>query len=401
MTPPISGPSLGMALLALAVAVAFVRRRGGLGLLTGAVALVWAIRWFLNAPIEQLGPLLVSVDGPGLTAGLGAVVGCALGRGRARAGLAACLLAAGLFADLRFGISILCVAWLATAWVHAPPRRVMAGSVVVLALLVGAWWLGAGPLHALPPTRSIVQLRVLGAWGAGLIPVLLLPGAARSAALLAWTWGLLRFVAPLCPEAFALITPGLRWLAVGIAALGAVLMLRRRMVAPIALVACAGAWLGIATGTALGLGGAALLLAGGAIGLTLTQRDGRIGGLFAFASPALLVGLFWITWAANTVVGPVPLGGWAVAVAAAAGVSLIAALFGPRQPLEGARGLILGVGMASVLGVGAIGTGRLPGSETVAAQVGRRGIPPDDRFGWRRVEWLERFRPQPADAGLD
>lgn len=401
MTLPVSGPSLGMALLALAVAVAFVRHRAGLGLLTGAVLIVWAIRWFLAAPLEQLGPITVGVDGPGLTVALGAVTGCALGRGRARAGIAACLLAAGIFADVRLGMTALAVAWCAVAAAHADPRRLMIGSLFVGAALVGAWWLGAGRLDALPQLRSIVQLRVLGVYAAVLIPVLLLPGAARSAGLLAWTWGLVRYVAPLCPEAVQLIGPGLRWLALALALLGAVLMATRRAIAPIALVATAGAWIGMSTGTAMGIGGAALLIAAGAIGLTLAQRDGRIGGLLAFASPATVAGVLWVVHASRTAVGPVEFGGWAIGIAGAAGVALIATVFGRRLPLEGPRGLVIGGVIGAAIGLGPLVTQRLPGADTVAAQVSRRGIPPDDRFGWRRVQWLERFRPQPADAGVD
>lgn len=401
MSPVVSGPSLGMALLALGIAVAFVRHRAGLGLITGAVLLVWAIRWFIAAPLEQLGPLTVGVDGVGLTAALGAVAGCALGRGRARAGIAVSLLAAALMADLRFGVSALAIAWGGAAAVHAGPKRLMIGSLFVGTVVVGAWWLGAGRLDALPPLRGVVQLRILGVYAAAVIPALLLPGAARMAGLLAWTFGLVRFVAPLCPEAVALVGPGLRWLALGVATLGAALMVLRRPIPPIGLIACAGAWMGLATGTALGVGGAALLLAAGALGLPLVQRDPRIGGLLAFASPATVAGLLWVVHATGTAVGPVSFAGWTLGIAAAAAVALVGAALAPRAPLVGGRGLALGITLGAALGLGPLLGRPLPGAEEIAAQVGRRGIPPDDRFGWRRVQWLEGFRPQPADAGVD
>ncbi|MGK0362598.1 MAG: hypothetical protein ACI9U2_004919 [Bradymonadia bacterium] len=404
IAPMVAGPSLGMAVLALAIAVAFVRHRAGLGLLVGAVAFTWAIRWVFNAPLEVLGPLAVGVDGPGLTVALAAVGACAIGQGRGRSGLAATLLAACLIVDVRLGLIALGLAWTAAAWIHAGPRRTIIGATLIALALLGLLWLasqlGIGRLDALPPIRSTPQVVILGVYAGLLIPALLLPGAARSAGLLGWTWGLMRFVAPLCPETLQLITPGLRWLAITVAILGAVLMVRGRRIAPIALVTMAGAVLALGTRAELGITAAALLLASGALGVALVRLDTRLGGVIAFLSPALIVGLSAATYATWTAVGPVAVGPWVTGVVGAAGVCLLAVLWAPRREIERPRSLLFGAALSVCLGVAPLLGGPLPGASTVAAQAGRRAIPPDDRLGWRRVQWLESFRKAPADAGV-
>lgn len=289
------------------------------------------------------------------------------------------------------------------AWIHAGPRRTIIGGTLIALALVALFWLahtlGIGRLDALPPIRSTTQVIVLGIYGGLLLPVLMLPGAARSAGLLGWTWGLMRFVAPLCPETLQLIMPGLRWLAIAVAILGAVLMVRGRRIAPIALVTMAGAALALGTRTDLGITAAALLLASGALGIALVRIDARVGGVIAFVSPALIVGLIAATYGAWTAVGPVAVGPWVTGVVCAAGVCLLGVIWAPRNPTERPRSLIFGAVLSLCLGAAPLIAGPLPGASTVAAQAGRRAIPPDDRLGWRRVHWLERFRKAPADAG--
>lgn len=398
-----SGPGLGVALLALSLAVSLVRHRAGLGLLLGGCVVAWLIRWGLVAPVEGLGPLLVQVDGVGLTWAIGAATGCALATGRGRAGLAACAVGAGLLLDARWGLTLLGVAWFGAAWMHAPPRRVVIGGSLVCLGVMALWWLGVGRLTDLPPMRSVVQLRVLAGYGVLLVPVLCLPGAARSAGLLAWTFGWLRFMTPICPEAVQIIGPGLRWLAVALAALGVVLMWRGRRVAPIALVAVGGALLAGLTQTALGQSSAALLLASGGIGLALAHREARMSGGLALVSPAWLAGLIGATHAGLTAVRSVDLGPWMLTVDGAALLCLIGLVFAPRAPLPRRQVLVLGLGILTLLGAPSLLGHTLPGAEQVAARTDRRALPPDDRFGWRRVESLRRYRPEPPppDAGVE
>lgn len=400
---PVSGPSLGFAVLLLGVAVAFVRHRAGLGLLVGAVAATWGIRWFFNAPFEVLGPIAVTVDGAGLTVALAAVSGCALGAGRGRAGMAAAVLAACLLVDVRLGLTALAIAWTTAAWIHAGPRRTLIGGLIIALTLVAFFWLstalGIGRIDQLPPIRSTTQVLILSGYAALLIPALLLPGAARSAGLLGWVWGLMRFIAPLCPETMQLIAPGLRWLALAVALLGAVLMLRGRRVAPIALVTLAAAVLAMGTRTDLGVTAGALLLASGALGVALIRLNPRVGGAIAFVSPALLVGLLAATYATFTVVGPVQTGLWMTGVAAAGGACLLGVLWAPASAITRPRALIWGAVVSTCLGAAPLLAGPIPGAEAIAAQAERRAIPADDRLGWRRVQWLERFRERPADAG--
>lgn len=398
-----STPSLGFALLVLSVAVAFVRHRAGLGLLLGGCLVAWTIRWFIVAPIEAIEPLILQIDGVGLTWAIGAVAGCALGRGRGRAGLAACAVGAGLLMDARWGLTLMGVGWFGAAISTTTPRRTLIGGSVICLGLIALWWLGIGRLPELPPLRSIVQLRVLGGYGVMLIAVLCLPGAARAAGLLAWTFGLLRFVTPICPEAVQIVGPGLRWMASAVALLGAGLMWRGYRVVPVACVAVGGAGLGLLTQTTLGVSSASLLLAAGCIGLALAMRQPRVGGGLALISPAWAAGLIGVTYACNTAVRPVDLSAWMWAVDGAALACVFGLFFAPRAPVANRRVLALGMGVTCVLGAPALLGHQLPGAQVTAAATERRALPPEDRFGWRRVQRLNRFRPPPGppDAGVD
>jgi hypothetical protein len=295
------------------------------------------------------------------------------------------------------------IAWFGAALSHLPPRRTLIGGVVVCLGVLALWWLGLGRLPDLPPVRSVVQLRILAGYGCMLVPVLCLPGAARSAGLLAWTFGLLRFITPMCPEGVQVIGPGLRWMAGAVALLGVGLMWRGRRIAPVALVALGGAWLGGLTQTALGISGAGLLLAAGCVGLALAQREVRIGGGLAFVSPALVAGLISVTHVCLTAVRPVDLSAWMFVVDGAALLCAIGLFFAPRAAVDNRRAMALGLGIGIALGLPTLLGHPLPGAEGVAVAHDRRALPPDDRFGWRRVQWLERFRPAPAppDAGVE
>ncbi len=259
----------------------------------------------------------------------------------------------------------------------ATPRRRTALLVLAVALLP-TWSPDA-------PEPLLWQLRWLGiAAGVGLVAVLAARGA-RPYAALALGWVLLRVVAPLWPEAWAIAAPFVLWGLPAVALVGIIC-------SPVTAVALGATAVGVAgalTGTAQGVAFGAAALAGGTLAVALDETDGRARAL------ALLLALLGpATWGVlDTLLSTVPAHPLQASLLVVAVAAVAARHVDPGDAVPGraAWALALLVPLAVLVP-------NHDAAERVAGASAR--LATDDVLGWR---WWTRYGPAApsSDSGAD